>query len=61
MRCNIDNLAFQVLRVYAISGRMWHFALLVGFFNVFPLCLVIVRGSFYSRLLFALPIKCFHM
>lgn len=31
-----DDLAFQVLRVYAISGHRWQFALVVGALNVFP-------------------------
>lgn len=45
----LDVPVIQVLRVYAISGKMWHVAILVAAFNVFPNLFAIVR--FYTRLL----------
>lgn len=37
------EIAFQVLRVYAISGRRWQFALVVGALNIYPFFFEIVR------------------
>lgn len=56
----VHHLAFQVLRVYAISGRTWQLAVLVGTFNVFPQFLAIVSEflvlclfrSIYSKTLY---------
>lgn len=45
MLINFDGSAFQILRVYAISGRLWQFALLVGTLNIFPNFAEIVRNS----------------
>lgn len=39
----LNDLALQVLRVYAISGRRWQFALLVGTFNVAIIVITTVR------------------
>lgn len=48
------RLVFQVLRVYAISGRMWQFALVIGLFSIFPIVWSIVRGLFCPRSLITL-------
>lgn len=39
-RCGI---AFQIMRVYAISGRRWPFALIVGALSIYPYFFEIVR------------------
>lgn len=43
----LDGTVFQVLRVYAISGRRWQFAVLVGMLNIFPNIFIIVSDLFY--------------
>lgn len=48
MRCEIGDSAFQVHRVYAISGRMWQLAVLVGAFNIFPFSFAIVRSLLWA-------------
>lgn len=45
LKCVSDGSAFQLLRVYAISGRMWQLALLVALANVYPLFFSIVRRN----------------
>lgn len=42
----LDVSVFQVLRVYAISGCRWHFAMLVGMLNIFPNAFAIVSDLF---------------
>lgn len=42
-----DGIVFQVLRVYAIGGRRWEFAVLVGMLNIFPWIFVIVSDWFH--------------
>lgn len=53
--------AFQMLRVYAISGRKWQPVLVVGVFNSFPICLSIVRTSHLHHDVISMPITCCYM
>ena len=50
MGCTLNGTAFQVLRVYAISGRRWQFAILVAMLCVLPLASGIVRDMLYFSL-----------
>ena len=47
--CAFDGLAFQTLRVYAISGRTWQIALVVGILNIFPDVFDIVSVSYIAN------------
>lgn len=43
------RLGFQTLRVYAISGKMWQIAFVVGAVNVVPLVSFMVRTQLVFR------------
>lgn len=43
-----DGPVFQILRVYAISGRKWQPAVLVAVFNAYPMSFVIVSSSSWT-------------
>lgn len=45
----LNGPVFQILRVYAISGRRWEFPVLVGMLNIFPNVLPMVRDLFRSQ------------
>lgn len=49
MNHTLVYLVFQVLRVYAISGRLWLFALLVGVLSIPTIITNVVRICLTSR------------